>query len=437
MYTSYIGKKFLKLYNEENNTNYTAKAFFDEVFFELFFTDESHLMHVGNSPFFQKPKPEDMKKHGGKSLAQYANLRENIENDTPNMSIYVGAQAKDIYGNTTGQSTDMNIEVDKDDIYASWLGGALGIGVSGPFVMLIDNNEIIRTLYKGWKYYRMFLQQSPNVKDKQIETWNGQWLTYFYSPSYNENNPEDGLNIKPEIVKGKMAIPTIRWSEIVFTLSKQFPDNIITIYAYSLSHTNTTIGFINIYLHEIHEIFELRDKLFINENDTILEDHQIEKLETFYDFHSACKMGTIGLKSLEPAKLRSYMPKRTVMYAGGNEYKFNNRESFTNFQLYKLWIMAVLNKTELLNLASEIASSLLKLESKDERGKKVKETLSKEVRDSNNLKTFIDTLSKVILDVPEDRDIIKSCVEHTIKMPTDNFPLFITLVRFEYNYQKI
>jgi hypothetical protein len=58
MYTSYIGKKFLKLYNEKMQQEYTASEFFESVFFPVFFTDDAHLMHVGNSPFFQKSKGE-------------------------------------------------------------------------------------------------------------------------------------------------------------------------------------------------------------------------------------------------------------------------------------------------------------------------------------------------------------------------------------------
>lgn len=436
MYTSYIGKKFLTLYNNENGTNYSAEEFFDEVFFKLFFTDEAHLMHVGNSPFFQKPKEEDVSKHGGRSLAQYANLRANIEEDIPNMSIYVGAQARDIFGTTSGQVTDMEFNVDKNEMYSSWIGGALGIGVNGGYVMLIEDDEILNALYKGWDYYRLYLQQTPNVKDKQIETWNGQWLTYYYSFKYNEIHPESGLNIETESVQGKIAIPTKKWSEILFVLSKQFPNKIYTAYAYNLSQTNTTFGFINIYLHEIHEIFEFRDKVFIDESTTILEDRQIEQLETFYNFRSACQMGTIGLKSLEPAKLRDYMPKGSVLFAGGKDFKFKDEESFINYQLYKIWIMAVLNKTELLNLASEIASALVKLETKDERGKKVLATLSKDVRESKSLRFFIENLSVLIMELPEESETIKSCVENSLKMPTDNFPLFITLIRFEYNYQK-
>ncbi|MDX9798924.1 MAG: hypothetical protein RBT05_08720 [Bacteroidales bacterium] len=437
MYTSYIGKKFLTLYNNENGTNYSAEEFFDEVFFKLFFTDEAHLMHVGNSPFFQKPKEEDVSKHGGRSLAQYANLRANIEEDIPNMSIYVGAQARDIFGTTSGQVTDMEFNVDKNEMYSSWIGAAFGIGVMGRYSLLIDDDNVLMDIFSGWKLYREFLIQTPNVKDKEIDYWNAHWLSNKVSSDFQNESPMDSLKIEMETSMGQTRIRKKRWSEVIFVLCKFIPQKrYITANIYQLDKTNTTFGFINISLHEIHEIFEFRDKVFIDESSTILEDHQIEQLETFYNFRSACQMGTIGLKSLEPAKLRDYMPKGSVLFAGGKDFKFKDEESFINYQLYKIWIMAVLNKTELLNLASEIASALVKLETKDERGKKVLATLSKDVRESKSLRFFIENLSVLIMELPEESETIKSCVENSLKMPTDNFPLFITLIRFEYNYQK-
>lgn len=54
MYTSYIGKKFLKLYNEKERLNLSAKDFFNTVLFPLFFNDDRHFMHVHGSTFFQK-----------------------------------------------------------------------------------------------------------------------------------------------------------------------------------------------------------------------------------------------------------------------------------------------------------------------------------------------------------------------------------------------
>ncbi len=66
MYTSYIGKKFLELYNRKEGKDYSAHTFFDEVFFPLFFDDEKHLMHVHGSTFFQKVGKDDFKNGASK-----------------------------------------------------------------------------------------------------------------------------------------------------------------------------------------------------------------------------------------------------------------------------------------------------------------------------------------------------------------------------------
>ena len=439
MYTSYIGKKFLKLYREKYNKpdDYSARQFFDEVQFPLFFQDNSHLLHVGNSPFFQKPKEEDIVKHGGKSLAQYNNLANNIENDTPNMGIYVGFAAKDMEGTTSGQLTSMNFNISSEDMYASWIGESLGIGVSGAFVMLINEDEVILSLFNGWQYYRKYLQQTPQLKDKQIETWNGHWLCHSFSKNFNTQQPLNNFSVETTEVQGNIAIPTQKWSQVLFALSKKYTNRVLTVYAYNLSQTNTTLGFINVHLPDIRRLYELRDKLFLNQENVILADDEIEKLETFFNFKSACKLGTIGLKALEPAKLREFMPKGSVIFAQGKDFKFSDENSYLIYQLYKIWIIAMLNKTELLQLASDVATALLDFENEpNNRGKKDLTTISEDVRTATNIKGFIDKLTAILEKKAANADIFKSVVEQTLKMPSDNFPLFATLIRFEYTYQK-
>ena len=439
MYTSYIGKKFLALYKEkyQKTEDYSAQQFFDEVMFPLFFDDEKHLMHVSNSPFFQKPRQEDVDKCGSNSLAQYAKLKNAIENEPPNMSIYVGFAAKDMGGTTSGQLTDMDFKTNSEDIYASWIGEALAVGVSGGFVVLIDEPEILLAVFEGWQHYRKYLQQTPNLKDKQIETWNGQWLCHRLSKRYKEERPFDNFEVETADVMGKLAIPTKQWSQVVFILAQRYPNKVFTAYSYNLSQTNTTLGFINLYLPEISEIYELRDKLFIDNKDTILKDEQIEKLETFFNFKNACKLGSIGLKSIEPAKLRDYMPKGSMEYARGEEFKFINENSYINYSLYKLWMIAMLNKTELLDLATRLAKTLLDLEAKrrkDEknRGKTTLFQDIEEVKSAKNLRSFIEALTPLI--EGSNADLFVNVVEQVLKMPVDNFPLFITLVKFEYAY---
>lgn len=439
MYTSYIGQKFLKIYREKLNKpdDYSARQFFEEVQFPLFFRDDSHLMHVGNSPFFQKPKDEDVKKYGSKSLVQLNNLTKKIQSGVPSGAIYVGFAAEEIQATSSGQLTSMNFDIQQNEMYASWIGQALGIGVSGGFVMLLTEDEMLWTIFKGWEYYRKYLSQTPKVKDKQIETWNGQWLCHYLGDLFDENYPMDNFTIETTEVQGNIAIPTQKWSQVVFTLCKKYAaQKVITAYAYNLSQTNTTLGFINIYLSEIQELYELRDKLFFNHEDSLLNDQQIAQLETFYNFKSACKFGTIGLKALEPAKLREYMPRGSADYAQGKEFKFSNKESFLFYQLYKLWIIAMLNKTELLQLASDVAQALIGLETTT-RSTTDRLQASKELIESKNVKFFIDGLTKLLeTRVVSNPEIFKTVVEQVLKMPSDLFPLFTTLIRFEYHYQK-
>jgi hypothetical protein len=438
MYTSYIGKKFLQLYREKEKKpdDYSARQFFDEVLFPLFFDDEKHLMHVGNSPFFQKPREEDVKLHGGKGKAQYQNLIREVEAGIPSGAIYVGYAAKEITATSTGQLTSMNFHTDAEEIYASWIGEALGIGVSGGLVMLIDKSDILLHLFEGWKEYRNYLKQTPSLKDKQIETWNGHWLCHCFSKNFDKTDPTFNFKVEIEEVLGKMAIPTQQWTKVIFALSQKFKnDTTLTVYAYNLSQTNTTLGFINLYLPEIRRPYELRDKIFIDKSDVILNDKQIENLETFYNFRNACRMGTIGLKALEPAKLREFMPKGSVDYAQGKDYKFTDENSKINYSLYKLWIIAMLNKTELLQLAADVAKALIELEgTQSSRGKTTQSQSSKELLDAKSLKSFIDGLTENINE--NNATTFKSVVEQLVKMPSDNFPLFITLIRFEYAYQK-
>lgn len=439
MYTSYIGKKFLRLYNEREGKSLTAEAFFDQVFFELFFTDGSHLMHVSNSPFFQKPREEDVKKHGSKSLAQYYNLRKKLNSGVPSGAIFVGYAAEEIQATTSGQLSSTDLKIDAEEMYASWIGEALGIGISGGFVMLIHEPAVLWAVYEGWQYYRQYLQQTPHLKDKQIETWNGHWLTHCLDENYHADDPWENFQLETAEVLGNLAIPTNAWSKVVFALSKRYPKQTLTAYAYNLSQTNTTLGFINLYLPEVQKMYEFRDAVFLAERETVLRDKQIEELQTFFNFKSACKMGTIGLKALEPAQLRTYMPLGTAPFAQGKDFKFSNDASYFDYQLYKLWIIAMLNKTELLNLASAVAKSLSDFENHDRdnnRGKKTSSQETKNVREAKNIREFIEELTEILAKTPVNAEPFREVVEQVVKMPADNFPLFATLIRFEYQYQK-
>ena len=449
MYTSYIGKKFLALLKEKYRkpNDYSAHSFFDEVMFPLFFDDEKHFLNVANSSFFQPISKTLLSKEKSVHQLRLERFHMDINTKGASLTTLIGYAAQGVLAGTSGQVSNLQNEITLEDMYASWIGGGMAIAVGGGYSILIDNAEILWGIFIGWTYYRSYLNQTPNLKGNQIDIWNAYWIIHFLSKKFNLCQPLSGFYFPEyDVCKvekwrkmGFVEFSSEKWSKILFNLSKRFPNEIITVNCFKFADTNTTIGFINLYLPEISEIYELRDKLFIDYKDTILKDEQIEKLETFFTFKNACKLGSIGLKSIEPAKLRDYMPKGSIEYARGEEFKFTNENSYINYSLYKLWMIAMLNKTELLELATRLAKSLLSIleTKKKEEDNRWKTNVSQgieEVKNAKNLRSFIEALTPLI--EVGNAELYANVVEQVLKMPVDNFPLFITLVRFEYAYLK-
>ncbi|MBX3042527.1 MAG: hypothetical protein KIT33_00370 [Candidatus Kapabacteria bacterium] len=431
MYTSYIGKKFLEYYKEEYSKpqNYSAEQFFDEVMFPIFFDDERHLMHVGNSPFFQKVSDADKELHGTRTKAQLARFKKKILSGDFGGDILVGSGSSDSSATTSGQISDLKIIQVSEEAYLSWIGQALAVSVKGGIANLIDKREILLLLYQGWSLYGEFIKQTPGLKDKQIETWNGNYLKQMLNAGNCEFNAS---SVEVEITLGKLAIQTIQWTELIFELSKKYKNDTIFSYVYVLSQTNTTVGMISFFLNEIYELYELRDMIFINEKDTVLSDNQIERLLPFYSFKQACMQGTIGLKSIEPRGLRNYLPKGSFDYSKGNDINIQKED---NFPIYKLWIIAMLNKKELLDLSREFAkllkNSVEKKQTSEGRAKSTQQQFVKDIFDSKTSKQFVDNITNLVDNA--NSDILRKMAEEAILMPRDNFPLFITLIKFEYS----
>jgi hypothetical protein len=437
MYTSYIGKKFLDIFKKRKSlsVDYTAQQFFEEEFFPLFFDNEQHLMHVGNSPFFQKPTQEAINESGSRSKAQLKNLQTKIAEGQPSGAIYVGFAAEDSLATSSGQLTSIDFGTSSEDMYASWIGQALAIGVSGGFVLLIDKEPILWALFEGWTQYRKYLSQTPNLKDKQIETWNGHWLCHALSKDYHETVPTAGFNFKTQDVMGKLAIPTQDWVQVIFALSRKYPDESVMAYAYSLSQTNTTLGFINLFLPQVKNLLQLKEKLYPEQEGISLK--SIEALyETFYNFKNACKFGAIGLRALEPDKLRQFMPGGAVPFASGKDLKLKTEDEYFQYQIYKTWIIAMLSsKTELDALAAQVAQALIAFESKEARTN-VNKQLTTETMSVRTQREFIENLIKVMAKDESTALVFKQVKDSVIQLPTDLFPLFLTLIRFEYQFQK-
>ncbi len=440
MYTSFIGKKFLTAWNAREGRALTARQFFDEEMFPLFFDDERHLLHVSNSAFFQSLSAKDLASGKREAEIRRENLHFSIQHKRPNASFYVGYSAEDATATTSGQVTSMPLAIEAEEIYASWIGEALACSVSGGFYLLFDREEILFGVHEGWKVYRNYLRQTPSVKGRQIETWNGHWLRYWlagdYEVAFFPHSPEAAAKGDIEALTG------LKWPDLVLTLCRRYPNDALTVYAYNLASTNTTLGFLNLKLPEVHRLYELRDQYFLDKKRTILSDREIQQLEPLFGFKRAAEFGAIGLRAMEPNKLREYLPQRGDKKP--RDFNPNDDKTAYQFHLFKLWIYAMLNKTELLVLAGQVARHLLALEEKSERGKAIYGQLSTDVRSATSLRNFVDKLAEVLEEYGKYKDLqteaaatFREVVEQAVKMSADHFPLFVALLRFEYQAQKI
>lgn len=173
MIAANIGRIFLNAYNEKFNSNFTAKDFFIEKYFTLFFDHEKYMQWVTNSPFVQ-----GIKKGVYPTLAErklkLETLIDKISNNTADASIAIGFPSLDLTASTSGQITSMDLPLKAEDVYLSWIGSGLGIGVQSGLSLLFSQKQILLDLYEGWQLYRDFLNKTPQLRGNQINTWNGQ-----------------------------------------------------------------------------------------------------------------------------------------------------------------------------------------------------------------------------------------------------------------------
>lgn len=448
MYTSYIGRKFLKLYNKRNKTDYTAEQFFDYVIFPLFFNDEKHFLNVANSSFFQSIGKRELE--SGKSVhkLKLERFHRNVKNDGASLTTLVGYASQDIYAGTSGQLSSLDFRIDEEEMYASWIGSGLSIAMGGGYSMLIDDEKVLISLFEGWQYYRQFLNQTPILKGNQIDVWNSYWICHSLSSNYTSEEPLDYFSFPDyDICKadkwkklGLHELYTNKWTNVILILGKKFSNKeFLTVNAFKFADMNYTLGFVNIYLKEINELYEMRDRIIINKDETILSDGDIAKFEPFYYFKDACAFGTIGLKALEPRRLREFMPKGSVIFAQGKDYKFKDEESYFNYKLFKIWIYAMLNKKQIIQQADDLAIILLKYENAPKeanRGKKEKSETVKKVIESKHFREFAENIKPLISS--ENSKTLEEIVQKTyLEIPSDNFPLFLTLVRFQYQVHQV
>lgn len=429
MYTSYIGLKFLELYNRRTGNSYSAGAFFDNVMFPLFFDDARHLMHVANSPFFQMPPEKELKQSGlSKANYQYQNLKKKIsqvadtQTERADASIYVGFAANGPDQTTAGQVSSLQWSITSDELYGSWIGNALSARVEGSQCLLLDSEPVMWHLFEGWQIYRKYMQPVNGMEGRQIETWNGYWLA---------KGSKDKAVSPPQ--KGS-KLDTYPWVEVLARLLEWHSGEVLPAYIFSLGQTNTTYGFINLHLPQVKRLgdarFAVKKSILAGEADeTSFWEHYKPELS----LREVCQLGEVGLRGLRPSDYGK------MMESSFTQTKLNekNRNTFLNIQT---WIIAMLNnKSDLQKLAADLAVELVSFEatgSGKDRGKTSDVTETKALFEAKGLTSFLTALANFLDKRNSAAAVCRAVADQSIRIPGEQFPLFKALIRFEYIFRK-
>ena len=462
MIAATIGRTFLDAWNSKYQKKYSAREFFEKEYFTLFFDHPKYMQWITNSPFVQMKKGQ--KPHllsHEERIEKLNDLHDKIDSGLRDASIAIGFPASEEkeFATTSGLVTDLDLQSDSEDIYLSWIGGGLGVGVAGGYSIFFDHSQILLTLYDGWSVYRRLLNDPTldKMRGNQINTWNGQWLNYAFSGDDFEANPDFGYLSNFDVFNQNeklIEVYTIFWAKFYFNLSEELSDETVTAYVYSLGQTNKTIGFIPFRFQQGRSILRIYKMLF-GENDALTQKKDYESLFGIH-IKRACELGTIGLQALEPEGLREFFDKSKIPnYSSANiapkkgelteafedrQKKANQKdyENLISFRTYKTWLLAMItkNKQEDLYYSEEVAKALKKFRAdakKTDRANLIQNVLLQ----AKTKKQFLDGLTTLIKDVDTQMlDTVKKLRDKVHLMTAEEFGYFVVLLKFDYAYQE-
>lgn len=435
MYTAYIGRRIVDLYNEHEHDGspLTPKDFFDEVFFPVFFDHEKYLLLVKNAPFDQAynqrkktPLTADVRREKLEELHKEANTV-----NEPYWYLFPGGIDTAITDYTSGMVTDVSSSVTSEEVYCAWIGMAAGIEVKGNILMQVDDEQVLMAIVDGWKHCREFMSQTPNSKPHRVERWNGQWIVHRFGSDYYPEDPLRDLN--PQLQKSGKYLEFGRrdWVDVIFALARQIPDEKVQAYIYKIAKRgrNVTVGFRQLYLPEVHRLAELYTHLF-GEVEGVRPHKLAEVYETEYSLYRACEQGTIGLKALRPRRIDDYMP-------GGRESRMPKPTRSENkrirYFIYQTWIIAMLNNQDLIDITEETAKALREHAASDTKGRTTARRRAEQVLEATHRRAFLEALTEVIEHDGTRAEHFNEVADEVVKMPTSDFPLFAALLRLKYH----
>lgn len=393
MITVNTGRTFLKALNHKTNNEISAKEFFEEEYFELFFNHPKYMQWPTNSPFVQMKKgqtPNSLRSVERKEKLH--NLHVKISEGEKDASIAIGFPASEVkeFATTSGLITDMNLTYNEEEIYLSWIGSGLSLGVAGGLSILFNNPEILLKTYEGWKVYRQFLNDPTLEKlaGNKITSWNGQWLNYSYSKDYRPDFDYATLDNLGFFKHNQLdtVIETVKWSRLFFNLSRHYPNQTITGYVFGFGQMNKTIGFFPFRFHQARKLISFYQKLF--GESSVLSDSRYYENMYGIRIKQACELGALGIQALEPEGLRKFfdadkMPNlsksKVTRKKNQSDYEFeitfknSEQKDYENniipFRVYKTWLLAMItkNKEEMSDYTQQIAKAIYEYRATDKK----------------------------------------------------------------------
>lgn len=419
MFTSAVGKLFLDTYNERYNKNYSPREFFTSVYYPLFFDHNKYLMSAGNNPL-ENPKiswdemiqgraPFETEQMRHKRLER---LMENMKCAYPSTKNAIGFASDDITSTTSGQTTNIDFDLNENDAYYSWFGASLGIGVGNHSILFLEKNLLL-DVFDGLQHYRSLLNNNPKMKGNQANTWNAIWLSHKYGRSFDEKRPCPNLSAisSADSKTGIISLSTISWTRVLIGISRKFPNPEMMGYVYNIGETNSTIGFIPFYLHHIRRPVDLYEKLF-----GMSDGGEAENLwGGAHQFRTACQAGMIGIKAMEPQILK--------------KYDLSNQKQYINLKVYLSWLMAILNNQQLWDEASKFAQALIAYLSNNTKISTQRKNNVQELLNSKNKRAFLNAALEFQNDASMN-EALTDMVKTVHFMPEDNVTYFVLLIRF-------
>lgn len=460
MYTAVVGKTFLDEYNRRNGSSYSAKELFDKELFEQIFNHKKYLLWPGNSPFVQgiSAKKTFFEPHEQKENLD--KLHQKIEQGDRDGSIALGFPASESneFATTSGLMTDMALSITDEDVYLSWIGGTLSLGVAGGYTLLFNDPEITYTTFEGWKHYRRFLNDPllDDVPSNKLTTWNGQWLAYRLDDWYDEDFNFAMLQSEGIFTFSKegLVVNTVSWAKLYFSLSTSRLDETLMAYVFSLGPTNKTVGFIPFKFQGGRQIIATYQQLF---GTTEYRLKRTNEFEAFFGRHikRACELGSIGMHALRPESLEKYFKdtRNLKFISSGSMVDASNESAETDigedkkmarskdviitYQTYKTWLVAMLskNKTDISDYSRDIAQALVKYRAG---GRKLdrKNLLEKEFFKTSKME-MLKALEKIVADDTVESEIVEKMNglrDQIHFLGKEDFAYFVLLLKFDYAY---